>query len=198
VDIGILPEAEAMRLPGVLYRRSRMERGCLVIPRSHPKADLENPTLRDFADETFLVLPTAIRTSSPRIKTALSESRYFAQSAYRAHLRHDRHAAGNGAGISIMNAWNALRNAPHLKCLKLPDIYVHIEAVAWHKDNKNPNIAEFLSRVTLEDEQDAPTLKKINNECQLSAYNDGPVPVTDKLGAFCRAASAGPDVVHTA
>lgn len=150
VDIAIMPEAEAARLPGILFKRSHKERCCLVVPRNHPKADVENPTLQDFQDETFLVL-------------ADSESDVIA----RQHLNACQ-AAGftpkqrivptfgtlsmlleMGVGISVLNVWHSLQNVPHLKFLYVPDIEDQIEAVAWHKDNKNPNITIFISKIKL-------------------------------------------------
>lgn len=51
-----MPENNAERLPDIAYKRSRMEKSCLVVPSNHPKADKEDATLQDFEDETFLLL----------------------------------------------------------------------------------------------------------------------------------------------
>ena len=112
---------------------------------------MKNLTLQDFEDETFLVLA---ESDSDVIATHLRES--FQQAGIEPK-QHSVPTFGTlvmmlemGAGISIMNAWNSLRHAPHLKFLQLNDIYEHIEAVAWNKDNKNPNIPKFLDLVKLE------------------------------------------------
>ena len=150
VDISIMPEHEAKRLPGVAYKRSHVEECCLVIPRDHPKADEENPTLQDFRDETFLVL--AESDSS----VLAYQHRKVCQAAGFTPTQRIVPTYGTlvmllemGVGISVLNMWHSLRNAPHLKFLKLPDVGVQIEAVAWLKDNKNPNISTFLERVTI-------------------------------------------------
>jgi DNA-binding transcriptional LysR family regulator len=148
VDIGIMPEADAKRIPGILFKRSHMERSCLVVPGNHPKANKKNPTLHDFQDETFLVLA---ESDSDQIA---SQHRRVCQAA---GFTPKQRIIPNfstlvmllemGAGISVMNVWHSLRNAPHLKFLELPDVGYATEAVAWLKDNKNPNIQIFLSRV---------------------------------------------------
>ena len=43
VDIGVMPEADAKQIPGVLYQRSRVEKRCLVVPSNHPKANKKKP-----------------------------------------------------------------------------------------------------------------------------------------------------------
>ena len=56
-----------------------------------------------------------------------------------------------GVGISVLNVWHSLRNSPNLQFLELPDIGYATEAVAWLKDNKNPqytNISETNRRGT--------------------------------------------------
>lgn len=151
VDIGIMPEADAKQIPGILFKRSRMERSCLVVPGNHPKANKENPTLHDFQDETFLVLA---ESDSDQIA---GQHRRICQAA---GFTPKQHIVPNfstlvmflemGFGISVLNVWHSLRNAPHLKFLELPDVGYATEAVAWLKDNKNPNISIFLERVTNE------------------------------------------------
>jgi DNA-binding transcriptional LysR family regulator len=155
VDIGILPAADAERVPGILYRRSRIEKRCLVVPGSHPKADKENPTLYDFQDETFLVL------AENDSDTIARQHRQICQTAGFTPKQRIVPDFGTlvmllemGVGISVLNAWHSLRHNPKLKFLELPDIGYATEAVAWRKDNKNPNIPVFLSRVI--DESGAP------------------------------------------
>ncbi len=150
VDIGVMPEAEAERLPGIQFKRSRMEKCCLVVPRGHPKANQENPTLQDFQDETFLVLA---ESDSDAIA---GQHRQVCQAAGFTPKQRIVPDYGTlvmllemGVGISVLNVWHSLRNSPQLKFLYLPDVGYQIEAVAWRKDNKNPNIPIFLSRIAL-------------------------------------------------
>jgi len=150
VDIAIMPEAEAERLPGVLFKRSHVEECCLVIPRNHPMADKENPELQDFRDETFLML-------SESDSGAISgQHRQVCRTAGFAAKQRIVPTYGTlvmllemGAGISVLNMWHSLRRAPHLKFLKMPDVGYQIEAVAWLKDNKNPNIPLFLDKIPI-------------------------------------------------
>ncbi len=150
VDIAIMPEDDAVRLPGILFKRSHMERCCLVVPRNHPKADTENPTLQDFQDETFLVLAESESDAIAR------QHRKVCQAAGFTPKQRIVPTFGTlamllemGVGISVLNVWHSLHNAPHLKFLDVPDIGYQIEAVVWHKDNKNLNIPIFTSRIDL-------------------------------------------------
>jgi DNA-binding transcriptional LysR family regulator len=145
-----MPEAEVEKLPGILFKRSHVEPCCLVIPRNHPKAREMNPTLQDFRDETFHVLA---ESDSDAIAT---QHRHVCQAAGFTPKQHIVPTYGTlvmllemGVGISVLNAWHSLRNAPHLKFVKMPEVGVQTEAIAWHKDNKNPNIPIFLSQVDL-------------------------------------------------
>jgi DNA-binding transcriptional LysR family regulator len=149
VDISIMPEAEAERLPGVQYKRSHIEECCLVIPANHPKADKDNPTLQDFADETFLVL------AESDMDTIAGQHRHVCQAAGFTPKQRIVPTYATlvmllemGVGISVLNMWHAVRHAPHLKLLKLPDVGYQIEAVAWLKENKNPIIPIFLDKIT--------------------------------------------------
>jgi DNA-binding transcriptional LysR family regulator len=151
IDIGIMPEAEAERLPGILYKRSHMESCCLVIPRNHPMANKKNPTLQDFKDETFLVL------AESDSDVIAGQHRRVCQEAGFTPKQRIVPTYGTlvmllemGVGISVLNVWHSLRNVPNLKFLKMTDVGNQIEAVAWHKDNKNPNIRIFLDHVDLD------------------------------------------------
>lgn len=150
IDIGILPEDDAKNLPGIMYKRSHMERCCLVVPSTHPKANEEHPSLQDFQDETFLVLggseSEAIARQHRRICEAAGftpKQRVVPTFGTLAMLLE------MGVGISVLNVWHSLRNVPHLKFIYLPEIDYQIEAVAWHKDNKNPNILSFIKKIEL-------------------------------------------------
>lgn len=149
VDIGIMPEAEAERLPGVFYKRSHVEECCLIIPRNHPKADKENPKLQDFRDETFLVISEDDSTAISGQHRHICRSAGFAPQKQRIVPTYGTLVMllEMGAGISVLNMWHSLRRAPHLKFLKMQDVGFQIEAVAWLKENKNPNIPLFLNKI---------------------------------------------------
>ena len=151
VDIAIMPEIEADKLPGILYKRSHMEPCCLVIPRNHPMANNENPVLQDFRDETFLVLAESDSESmSVQHQYVCQQADFTPKQRIVPTYATLVMLLEMGVGISVLNVWHSLRNAPHLKFLKLPEVGFQIEAVAWHKDNKNPNIQIFLDHVDLE------------------------------------------------
>jgi DNA-binding transcriptional LysR family regulator len=155
VDIAIMAEGDALRMPGVEYKRSRLEECCLVVPRNHPKADTENPTLQDFQDETFLVLA---ESDSDAIA---GQHRKICQTAGFTPKQRIVPTFGTlamllemGVGISVMNCWHSLRHAPHLKFLHVPNIGYQIEGFVWRKDNKNVNIPVLLSRIEVNASQD--------------------------------------------
>jgi DNA-binding transcriptional LysR family regulator len=150
VDIAIMPEAEAARLLGILFKRSHMERCYLVVPRNHPKADTENPTLQDFQDETFLVLADSESDAIARQHQKVCQAAGFTpKQRIVPTFGTLSMLLEMGVGISVLNVWHSLHNVPHLKFLNVPGIDYQIEAVAWHKDNKNPNIPIFISKIEL-------------------------------------------------
>jgi DNA-binding transcriptional LysR family regulator len=151
VDISIMPEAEAEKLPGILFKRSHVEPCCLVIPRDHPMANKENPVLQDFQDETFLVLAESDSEAMAGQHQSVCRNAGFTPKqrivpTYATLVM----LLEMGVGISVLNVWHSLRNAPHLKFIKMTEVGDQIEAVAWHKDNRNPNIQIFLNHVDME------------------------------------------------
>ncbi len=148
LDIAIMPEAEAERLPGVAFTRSHMEKCCLIVPSSHSKANAENPTLQDFKDEIFLVL------AESDSEVLAKQHMEICQAAGFTPKQHVVPTVGTltmllemGAGITVLDAWHTLRNASHVKFLQVPDIGYQIEAAAWREDNANPYIQVFIERI---------------------------------------------------
>jgi DNA-binding transcriptional LysR family regulator len=149
VDIAILPEAEVKDIPGISWRRSREDKCCLVVPYTHPKASDENATLKDFANETFLVLAendsSAIAKQHLQICNSVGftpKQRIVPTFGTLSMLLE------MGVGISVLNVWHSLRNNPQLKFLYVPEVGYRAEAVAWLENNMNPNIELFLSQLS--------------------------------------------------
>lgn len=150
VDIALMPEADAARLPGINFKRSHVEKCRLVVPRNHPKADIENPTLQDFQDETFLLLADSESDAIARLHQKVCQAAGFTpKQRIVSTFGTLAMLLEMGVGISVLNVWHSLNNVPYLKFLNLPEIDYQIEAIAWHKDNKNPNIPMFISKIEL-------------------------------------------------
>ena len=157
VDIAFMPEGEAALLPDVEYKPARKDRCCLVVSKAHPNADKPNPTLADFKDETFLVVSENDSGAVARQHLRVIESSGF-------ELKHRTVPTFGtlammlqmGVGISVMNEWHSLRDAPDLKFLHLPEIGYRVEAVVWRRDNTNPNVPLFITKMDDVGDSDSP------------------------------------------
>jgi DNA-binding transcriptional LysR family regulator len=147
VDVAIMPEAEAERLPGVLFTRSHMEKMLPRRSRNHPKADAENRRFRISRTKPSWCSRKANRKLSRDSTGKSCRAAGFTPSSasYPPFGTLAMLLEMGGRHIGSRRLWHSLRNAPHLKFIHVPEIGYQIEAVAWRKDNKNPNIPIFLT-----------------------------------------------------
>ena len=148
IDVAVIPESEAKRIPNASYLRTYEEKACLVVPSSHVSEEMKDFDLEDFKDETFLIL-----------------SREDSKEIYEQHMGICRQFKNMpktrivpnfgtlvallemGVGISVLNGWNSLRNDPNLRFLTLENSGYNVQAVAWMKDNMNPGILSFIGSI---------------------------------------------------
>ena len=156
IDIAIMAETEVKNLPNIAWKRARKDRCCLVVPKNHPKANKENPSLFDFEDETFLILE-----EDDSLAISKQHRGVMAIPGFVPKKQHLVPTYGTlstllemGAGISVLNKWHSLRNAPHLSFLEVPEIGHRIEVVAWREGNTNQNVIDFLNLIHEVNEDD--------------------------------------------
>jgi hypothetical protein len=118
-----------------------------VVPRNHPKADAENRRFKISRTKPSWCSRKANRKLSRDSTGNLPGRRIYAEAAHRTTFGTLAMLLEMGVGISVLDVWHSLRNAPHLKFIHVPEIGYQIEAVAWRKDNKNPNIPIFVDRI---------------------------------------------------
>ena len=149
IDVAIMAESEIADLPDISYKRARRDRLCLVVPADHPMAGAEHPSLFDFSEDTFLLLDESDSSAlSTQIKSLFvstgfepKEKRVVPTFATLAMLLE------SGAGVSVLNKWHSLGNAPYLKFLEVPEIGYRNEAVVWCRNNQNPFLHDFIDLI---------------------------------------------------
>lgn len=149
IDIAITAETEVKKLPNIEWKRARKDRCCLVVPKNHPMANKENPSLFDFEDETFLILEENDSLAISKQHQGVLGIPGFAPKKQRIVPTYGTLSIllEMGAGISVLNKWHSLRNAPYLCFLEVPEIGYRIEAVAWRKGNMNQNVIDFQNLI---------------------------------------------------
>ena len=145
IDLAITHDFELEGRPELLAVPISEMDNYLVVPRSHPNAELEQPSIRDFRDMDFITL---VDEESPHLTQLCQES--CRQAGFEPRIRLVRTyldmclAIEAEQGINGLNTENYLRNAPHLKFVKVPEIPNRMLMAVWNPENKNPAIQEFI------------------------------------------------------
>ncbi len=149
IDIAVLPERDVRDTPNISYKRSRIDRLCLVVPKDHPKANKPDPSIFDFKDETFLMLDENDSDAMAKMLHSVLDTEGFAPADYYTAPTFGTLCMllETGAGVSVLNKWHSLRDAPYLKFLEVPEIGYRAEAVAWRTDTSNPNVKDFVDLI---------------------------------------------------
>lgn len=148
IDMAIIAESllEDIR-DEVDYRPVRKCESCLVVPANHPKAELKDPSIEDFMDETFLTLD--IRESKNLLGHRLRQDRLGDRMKFKVAPDIGTLALWleSGMGISMLNSWHSLKNSPKLRFIRVREsefVTEVAEVVAWNRSNPNPAIRIFL------------------------------------------------------
>ena len=124
------------------YQKVARTKNYLVVPASHPKANLPHPTLEDFADDAYLSLSE-------------TETQYLGgeRQPRPASSQHKTLVAPDigtlalwleaGYGIFVLNGNHALRNNPNLRFLDIPALGETTEIIMWRRGNTNPMVEMF-------------------------------------------------------
>jgi DNA-binding transcriptional LysR family regulator len=121
VDIGIMPEAEAERLPGVLYRRSHIEECCLVIPGNHPKAARKTRRFRTSRTRLSWSWRERFGFHAGTAQACLSQAAVFRRSSGLSRSYGTLVMLWRWAGDYRFQYVHALRHCPSSEFWKLPD-----------------------------------------------------------------------------
>lgn len=114
----------------------------LVVPKSHPLANVDNLTLEDFKDDTFLTLPAE---ESPVINRSIG--RWGKVRTLEApNIGALALWLEAGYGIFPLNGNHSLRNNPNLVFKNIPGLGSSTEIIAWKASNKNPLIKMFIEQ----------------------------------------------------
>ncbi len=156
IDLAFLPENELENVPDIAYKRTRKDRCCLVVPSVHPKANKENPSLFDFRDEVFLILEDNDSEAVSLQHKMVARIDSFKPRAIRSVPTFGTLSMllQSGSGVSVLNKWHSLCNAPYLKFIEVPEIGFRVEAVAWRTGDDNPIVKEFVELVDTYEEDD--------------------------------------------
>ena len=142
VDIGFAASFNVEDMDDLDYITVGTAKTYLVVPKSHPLADVENLTLDDFKDDIFLTLaaeesPVINRNTGSWGKVRTLEAPNIAALALWLEA---------GYGIFPLNVNHQLRNNPNLIFKDIPGLGASTEIIAWKKDSKNPLIKLFIGQ----------------------------------------------------
>ncbi len=114
----------------------------LVVPKSHPLAYVNDLTLEDFKNDTFLTLPAE---ESPVINRSIGRWGKI-RTLEAPNIGSLALWLEAGYGIFPLNGNHSLRNNPNLVFKDIPGLGFATEIVAWKKTNKNPLIKMFIEQ----------------------------------------------------
>lgn len=142
VDIGFAASFNVDDMENLDYITVGTAKTYLVVPKSHPLAEMENLTLDDFKDDIFLTLaaeesPVINRNTGSWGKVRTLEAPNIAALALWLEA---------GYGIFPLNVNHQLRNNPNLIFKDIPGLGESTEIIAWKRDAKNPLIKQFLEQ----------------------------------------------------
>lgn len=148
IDIGVTTDFEVISLSGIEFKVFCELENYLAVPASHPNAEKENPSLRDFCDMQLLSLDDL---ESPSLTLLLRDScrkagvqmsiKTFSQ--YRDMLV----ALEVGQGVFGVNSKSHIISSPGLKFVKVPEIRNGNMVVAWNVKNRNISIPRFIELI---------------------------------------------------
>lgn len=120
----------------------------LAIPAAHEKANLDNLTLKDFADETFC---TVAESESPELSNLIINSCREAGFEPKIKIAPSLGILGlwveAGYGIYGLSSENVLFGNPRLKFIKIPELKDITQAAIWKPENYNPAIPLFINLI---------------------------------------------------
>ena len=120
----------------------------LAISVSHPLAGMENPTIDVFRNVNWITIMEEEAFSLNRFIAKIAADAGFKPKMIHAeHLSDMIDLIQDGEGVGIVSEGHILHGASSMRFMDFPRIPAWTMVIASRKDNKNPLVSEFLSRI---------------------------------------------------
>ncbi len=147
LDFAELMESAVKRNPRVHYLPIVKQDTLLVIPRSHPCAQKENPVLADFREDPFILLADEESLYSDRmVRSTCLSAGFDPEILYAPNLDTQIFWVELNKGLAIANSNHLMANGQAVACCKLKEFPPEDFVLVWNEGNGNP-----LARVFLEE-----------------------------------------------
>jgi DNA-binding transcriptional LysR family regulator len=131
----------------------RSARARMLLSEQHPLARKENLSKTDFIDSTFIRLESWLPPNSEPVDQVTAIKREVSKKTDAKKQKYIFAPDGStlllwckaNRGVAVMLIWNdADFNLSQCVLRDVPELGSENEVLAWHKDNKNPLVSEFL------------------------------------------------------
>ena len=117
---------------------------CLVIPSSHPKANLKNPVLADFKDEVFLSLDEKNKKYEENFQQSCSIAGFKPKLKYVDTFSDLVASTVSEVALACFPEDHYLSHMPNLKFVKIPEIESSGIYAIWRKSSSNKLLENFI------------------------------------------------------
>ena len=143
MESAVLDEPDLVTIPIKTYRRS------VAVSLNHPLANEKEVSLKDFADDTFIVInaetsPTMLKEIH-RICNGVGFEPNVIEGKY---VRNVMEMVEEGKGVALLYVGHADRYNTLVKFVNIKENITVNQVIAYSKGNKNPNIKKFLDRIS--------------------------------------------------
>lgn len=118
---------------------------CLVVPKSHPMADKENPSIGDFKDSEFLVLDKQNRAYEQYLRISCKMAGFEPKLRYLSKYSDLVNITASEMGIACLPEDHYLATLPNLKFLHVPEVIGTDVQVIWKNNTSNNALDLFLA-----------------------------------------------------
>ncbi len=145
LDLGVTLSPDAAARPGLTMQELGCLENHLVISRSHPLAEKEHLSLRDFSADTFIeISPEDSPTVSALMTHSCMAAGFTPNIRYVPDLTTQIFWLESGFGIAAFNMYHEAWHHPGLVHIPLPELPPVPFCLAWCSGNSNPALKHFL------------------------------------------------------
>lgn len=132
----------------ILFDMVREAHDYIVFNKSHPLANKQDLSLRDFEEYTFVMIsPEDNARSSQLIIDACKNAGFVPKVKYAPTIDDQMLWIEAGIGVTVLDDYNTLLMNPSIQRIPLKSHWSPATVIAWHQLNYNPAIPLFIKSV---------------------------------------------------
>lgn len=118
---------------------------CIAMHHTHPCGNRENVKLRDFKNDTFLLIsPEDSVLPSQKIPELCKQEGFYPHIRYAPNLETVMLWVEAGLGVAIINDYNSLSQNKNVRLVPCDSLENFELVTAWHQENNNPAISIMI------------------------------------------------------